>query len=75
MASSSARMALVLTIGYLVTEAEEVTLIANDGRKIPAHVLGYDGVTGFGLVHALEPTAAAQPAAGAIRGGCAATAR
>ena len=46
---------LVLTIGYLITEAEEVTLIANDGRRIPAHVLGYDGVTGFGLVHALEP--------------------
>jgi S1-C subfamily serine protease len=46
---------LVLTIGYLITEATEVTLIANDGRKVPAHVLGYDGVTGFGLVHALEP--------------------
>ena len=46
---------LVLTIGYLVTEADEVTLTANDGRKIPAHVLGYDQVTGFGLVHALEP--------------------
>ncbi len=46
---------LVLTIGYLVTEAEEVTLIANDGRRIPAHVLGYDGATGFGLVHALDP--------------------
>ena len=46
---------LVLTIGYLVTEAEKVTLIANDGRRIPAHVLGYDGATGFGLVHALEP--------------------
>ena len=46
---------LVLTIGYLITEAEEVTLIANDGRRVPAHVLGYDGATGFGLVHALEP--------------------
>jgi S1-C subfamily serine protease len=46
---------LVLTIGYLVTEAEEVTLLANDGRRIPAHVLGYDSVTGFGLVHALSP--------------------
>ncbi len=46
---------LVLTIGYLITEADEVTLIANDGRSIPAHVLGYDQVTGFGLVHALEP--------------------
>lgn len=46
---------LVLTIGYLITEAEEVTLIANDGRVVPAHALGYDAVTGFGLVNALEP--------------------
>lgn len=46
---------LVLTIGYLITEAEDVTLLTNDGRAVPAHVLGYDGVTGFGLVHALEP--------------------
>lgn len=46
---------LVLTIGYLVTEATDVTLITGDGRKVAAHVLGYDGVTGFGLVHALEP--------------------
>ena len=46
---------LVLTIGYLITEAEEVTLLTNDGRHVPAHVLGYDQVTGFGLVNALEP--------------------
>jgi S1-C subfamily serine protease len=46
---------LVLTIGYLVTEAEDITLIANDGRRIQAHALGADQVTGFGLVHALEP--------------------
>jgi S1-C subfamily serine protease len=46
---------LVLTIGYLVTEADDVTLITNEGREIPAYVLGYDPVTGFGLVHALEP--------------------
>jgi S1-C subfamily serine protease len=46
---------LVLTIGYLVTEAEEVSLITNDGRSIPAHVLGIDPVSGFGLVNALEP--------------------
>lgn len=46
---------LVLTIGYLITEAEDVTLITNEGRAVPAHVLGYDAVTGFGLVHALEP--------------------
>ncbi len=46
---------LILTIGYLVTEAEEVTLLAGDGRKIEGHVLGVDGVTGFGLVQALDP--------------------
>jgi len=46
---------LVLTIGYLVIEADDVTLITNEGRGVAAHVLGYDGVTGFGLVHALEP--------------------
>lgn len=46
---------LVLTIGYLVMEAEQVTLTRNDGARIPAHVLGTDPVTGFGLVQALEP--------------------
>ena len=46
---------LVLTIGYLITEAEDVTLITNDGRRVSAHVLGSDPVTGFGLAHALEP--------------------
>jgi S1-C subfamily serine protease len=46
---------LVLTIGYLLMEANRVTLTANDGRQIPAHVLGSDPVTGFGLLHALEP--------------------
>jgi S1-C subfamily serine protease len=46
---------LVLTIGYLVTEAEDVTLITNDGRLVSAHVLGSDPVTGFGLVVALDP--------------------
>ena len=46
---------LVLTIGYLVTEADEVTLTTVDGRRIPAHVLGVDGASGFGLVMALEP--------------------
>jgi S1-C subfamily serine protease len=46
---------LVLTIGYLITEAETVTLTLNDGRRVPAHPLGIDPVTGFGLVQALEP--------------------
>ncbi|RAK60990.1 signal protein PDZ [Phenylobacterium hankyongense] len=46
---------LVLTIGYLITEAEEVVLTLNDGRRVAAHVLGADSVTGLGLVQALEP--------------------
>ncbi|MBS0363920.1 MAG: serine protease [Proteobacteria bacterium] len=46
---------LVLTMGYLVMEAEEVTLTRNDGVRVPAHVLGVDAVTGFGLAQALEP--------------------
>ena len=44
---------LVLTIGYLITEAEEVWLTRHDGRVIPGHALAYDQETGFGLVKAL----------------------
>ena len=44
---------LVLTIGYLITEAEEVWLTTHDERVLPAHVVGYDQETGFGLVQAL----------------------
>ncbi len=44
---------LVLTIGYLITEAESVWLISNDGRAVPGHALAYDQTTGFGLVQAL----------------------
>lgn len=46
---------LVLTIGYLITEAEEVWLTTHDNRVVAAHVVGYDQVTGFGLVQALSP--------------------
>ncbi|EJL36289.1 trypsin-like serine protease with C-terminal PDZ domain [Caulobacter sp. AP07] len=46
---------LVLTMAYLVTEAGDVTLTLNDGRRVPAHVLGTDAQTGLGLVQALEP--------------------
>jgi S1-C subfamily serine protease len=44
---------LVLTIGYLVTEAETVWLTLAGGRVVQGHVLGYDQETGFGLVQAL----------------------
>jgi S1-C subfamily serine protease len=44
---------VVLTIGYLVTEAQEVWLAPNEGPPVPGHVLAYDQETGFGLVQAL----------------------
>ena len=44
---------LVLTIGYLITEAEAVWLHTGDGRVVQGHALGFDSVTGFGLVQAL----------------------
>jgi len=45
---------LVLTIGYLITEAEEVWLTSSDGLVVPGHALAYDQETGFGLVQALD---------------------
>jgi S1-C subfamily serine protease len=44
---------LVLTVGYLVTEAETIWLSLIDGRNVPGTVLGFDQATGFGLVQAL----------------------
>ena len=44
---------LLLTIGYLVTEAETLWLITHDGRAVPGHALAYDQETGFGLVQPL----------------------
>ena len=44
---------LVLTIGYLITEAQTVWIRLIDGRAVQGHVLGYDQATGFGLVQAL----------------------
>jgi S1-C subfamily serine protease len=44
---------LVLTVGYLITEAETIWLHLADGRAVPGHVLAYDQETGFGLVQAL----------------------
>jgi S1-C subfamily serine protease len=46
---------LVLTIGYLITEAEEVWLTRQDGKVVAGHALAYDQETGFGLVQALGP--------------------
>ena len=47
------RDGVVLTIGYLITEAETIWLHLADGRAVQGHVLAYDQETGFGLVQAL----------------------
>lgn len=44
---------LVLTIGYLITEAQTVWLHRSDGRPVEGHALAYDQETGFGLIQAL----------------------
>lgn len=46
---------LVLTIGYLVLEADQVQLVVDGERAVPARVVGYDLATGFGLLQALAP--------------------
>lgn len=46
---------LVLTIGYLITEAERVEVSTADGKRYPATVAGYDSTTGMGLLKALAP--------------------
>src|SRR3982074_2711242 len=45
---------LVLTIGYLITEADTVWLHLGDGHVVQGHALGPDQETGFGLEQALR---------------------
>jgi len=44
---------LVVTIGYLITEAETLWIACGDGRLVPGHALAVDTTSGFGLVQAL----------------------
>src|ERR671930_69191 len=44
---------LILTIGYLITEASTIWLATNKGTVVQGHPLAYDQVTGFGLVQPL----------------------
>jgi len=41
---------LVVTIGYLILEADSILVVASDGRVFPATVVGYDHATGFGVL-------------------------
>lgn len=46
---------LVLTIGYVILEAIEVSVQGPDGRSVPANIIAYDHETGFGLVRTSLP--------------------
>jgi serine protease Do len=46
---------LVVTIGYLLLEADQVVVISASGKRIPGTVAGYDHGTGFGLIRTALP--------------------
>jgi len=45
----------IVTIGYIVIEAESIEVTTQDGRTLPATLVGYDHATGFGLLRATVP--------------------
>jgi S1-C subfamily serine protease len=51
------REGYVLTIGYLVIEAESIQVTGADGRTVPATLAGYDHASGFGLLKIVGPLA------------------
>jgi serine protease Do len=48
----------ILTIGYLVIEADAIEVTTAAGKTSPATLAGYDHATGFGLLHAALPLGA-----------------
>ncbi len=50
-----APLGLVLTIGYLIVEADQVQITTRDQAQVPAQVVAYDAVTGLGLLRPLFP--------------------
>ena len=49
---------LILTIGYLLLEAQQIEITTQDGKALPAVAVAYDLATGFGLVRPLVPSPA-----------------
>jgi len=46
---------LVVTIGYLIMDADTITITDSEGRTVPASIIGYDYESGFGLVRTRRP--------------------
>jgi len=52
---------LVLTIGYLMLEAEQIEIVTQEGKTLPAVAVAYDIATGFGLIKPLLPLRGVKP--------------
>ncbi len=52
---------LILTIGYLLLEAETIEVVTQDDRRLPARQVAYDLATGFGLLRPLVPLRGIEP--------------
>ncbi len=48
---------LIVTIGYLIMEADTITVTDGEGRSLPASIVGYDYESGFGLIRTEVPPA------------------
>jgi serine protease Do len=54
---------MVLTIGYLMLEAESIQIVTQDNRVLPARAVAYDLATGFGIVKPVLPLRGIAPVA------------
>lgn len=54
---------LILTIGYLIMEADSIQVTTQDSRVLPARAVAYDLATGFGLLRPLLPLRGVQAVA------------
>ena len=54
---------LILTIGYLMLEAQSIQIVTSDNKTLPAQAVAYDLATGFGLIKPLLPLRGVQPVA------------
>jgi serine protease Do len=52
---------LVLTIGYLMLEAQTIQIVTSDNKTLPAQAVAYDLATGFGLIKPLLPLRGVTP--------------
>lgn len=52
---------LILTIGYLILEADTIQVTTQDRKTWPARPVAYDLATGFGLVRPLTPLRGVSP--------------